>query len=200
LIRFYDPTKGMIRLGDGVTQVDLRCVPQSDLRRRIGVVTQQVQLFNSTVRNNLTLFDHTVQDEEIRFALEAVGLQNWLHDLPDGLDSHIAAHGSVSAGQAQLLAFGRVFLMNPQLIILDEASSRLDPATEQRIEQALDRLLANRTAVIVAHRLATVHRAHEIMILDQGRILEHDQRARLLADPTSHFSQLLRIGLAEAIA
>ncbi len=200
LMRFYDPTQGVVRLGDGVTQVDLRSITQSALHRRIGVVTQQVQLFNTTVRNNLTLFDLTVEDEQIRVALAAVGLQNWLDDLPDGLDTHIAAHGSLSAGQAQLLSFGRVFLMNPQLIILDEASSRLDPATEQRIEQALDRLLANRTAVIVAHRLATVHRAHEIMILDQGQIIEHDRRETLLADPTSHFSQLLRIGLAEAFA
>jgi ABC-type multidrug transport system fused ATPase/permease subunit len=199
-MRFYDPTEGRIRLGDGATQVDLRCVAQHDLHHRIGVVTQQVQLFNTTVRNNLTLFDPTVEDEQIRIALAAVGLQSWLDDLPDGLDTHIAAHGSLSAGQAQLLAFGRVFLMNPQLIILDEASSRLDPATEQRIEQALDRLLANRTVVIVAHRLATVHRAHEIMILDQGRIIEHGRRQTLLADPTSHFSQLLRLGLAEAFA
>ncbi len=200
LLRFYDPTKGAIRLGDGVTQIDLRELAQSDLRRQIGVVTQQVQLFNATVRQNLTLFDATIDDDKILAALRAVGLHSWLAELPHGLDTHLAADGSLSAGEAQLLAFTRVFLADPKLIILDEASSRLDPATEQLIEKALDKLLHKRTVVIVAHRLATVNRADEIMILSQGRIVEHDRREALLADPESHFSTLLRSGLEEAIA
>lgn len=200
LVRFYDPTGGAIRLGDGMTQVDLRKVAHRDLRRQIGVVTQQVQLFNATVRDNLTLFDPTIADQRIHAVLNEIGLQEWLAGLPQGLDSHLAADGTLSAGEAQLLAFSRVFLADPRLIILDEASSRLDPATEQRIENALDKVLANRTVIIVAHRLATVLRADEIMILSQGEIVEHDSRQRLLADPTSHFYGLLQTGLAEAFA
>ena len=127
-------------------------------------------------------------------------LDGWLAELPNGLDTHLSADGGLSAGQAQLLALTRVFLADPQLIILDEASSRLDPATEQLIEAALDKLLRNRTVVIVAHRLATVLRADEIMILSRGHIIEHDQREVLMANPESNFAQLLKTGLDEAIA
>lgn len=200
LIRFYDPTIGAIRLGDGTTQVDLRDVTQINLRQQIGVVTQQVQLFHASIRDNLTLFDDSISDERILRAIHEVGMTEWLNSLPEGLDSHLAADTGLSAGEAQLLAFTRVFLADPQLIILDEASSRLDPATERLIEKALDKLLHNRTVVIVAHRLATVQRAHEIMILGNGRILEHGRREALVTDTNSHFYQLLQTGLEEAFA
>jgi ATP-binding cassette subfamily B protein len=108
--------------------------------------------------------------------------------------------GGLSAGEAQLLAFARLFLKDPGLVILDEASSRLDPATEQLIERAVDRLLHNRTAMIIAHRLATIQRADEILILEQGRILEHGPRTALAADPQSRFFQLLQTGLEEVLA
>lgn len=199
LLRFYDPKSGAIKLGDGMTQVDLRDIPQHELRRYIGVVTQQVQLFHASIRDNLTLFDPSIQDEHILTALNEVGLGNWLTDQPQGLDTHLAADGGLSAGQAQLLAFTRVFLADPQLILLDEASSRLDPATEQLIETALDKLLHKRTVVIVAHRLATVQRADEIMILKRGKVIEHGKRVALQKNPDSHFAQLLQTGLEEAI-
>ena len=99
-----------------------------------------------------------------------------------------------------MLAFARVFLADPGLVILDEASSRLDPATEQLIERAVDKLLRGRTGVIIAHRLATVQRADEILILDEGRILERGPRAALAGDPNSHFAQLLKTGLEEVLA
>jgi ATP-binding cassette subfamily B protein len=105
----------------------------------------------------------------------------------------------LSAGEAQLLAFARVFLKDPGLVVLDEASSRLDPATEQLIERAVDRLLRGRTAIIVAHRLSTVQRADKILILDNGRILESGPRTDLVADPNSHFAGLLRTGLEEVL-
>ena len=121
--------------------------------------------------------------------------------LPNGLDTELAAGGSgLSAGEAQLLAFGRVFLQDPGLVILDEASSRLDPATERLIERAVDRLLAGRTGIVIAHRLATVRRADEIMILDRGRIAEHGPRELLANDPGSHFATLLRAGMEELLA
>ena len=111
-------------------------------------------------------------------------------------------HGGrgLSAGQAQLLAFTRVLLKNPSLVILDEASSRLDPVTEQLLERAIDRLLANRTAIIIAHRLDTIHRADEIMILDNGKASEYGERKQLAADPTSRFYQLLQTGMEEVLA
>jgi len=113
-----------------------------------------------------------------------------------------AGGGGLSAGQAQLLAFARVFLADPGLVVLDEASSRLDPATERLIERAIGRLLdpERRTGIIIAHRLATVHRADEILILEGGQILEHGERATLASDPGSRFYHLLQTGLEEVLA
>ena len=127
------------------------------LRGRVGMVTQDVQLFQATIRDNLTLFDPSIADARILAVLEELGLLPWFRSLPDGLDTMLAGGGGLSAGEAQLLAFTRVFLRDPGLVILDEASSRLDPATERLIERAIDRLLAERTGIIIAHRLATVH-------------------------------------------
>ena len=101
----------------------------------------------------------------------------------------------LSAGEAQLLAFGRVFLRDPGVVILDEASSRLDPATEQRIERAVDRLLVGRTAILVAHRLATLERADDVLVLDHGRVAEHGARVDLMADSSSHYAGLVELGL-----
>lgn len=197
LFRLYDPTAGVIRLGGtDITKANLY-----DLRRHVGIVTQDVQLFRATVRDNLTFFDRSIPDERILEAIEDLGLTDWVNSLPNGLDSEMRSGGSgLSAGEAQLLAFTRVFLKDPGLIILDEASSRLDPLTEQRIERAIDKLLHNRTAIIVAHRLATVQRADEIMIIEKGRILEHDKREALVNDEDSHFYHLLQVGLEEALA
>jgi len=196
LARLYDPKEGAILLGG----VDIRQVHLKELRRRVGVVTQDVQLFEATVRDNLTFFDTTISDDRIVRVLCELGLGQWYHSLPHGLDTELAADGGgLSAGEAQLLAFARVFLADPGLVIMDEASSRLDSATEALIERAIDKLLYNRTALIVAHRLATVHRADEIMIVENGCICEHGERARLAADPGSRFYGLLQTGLEEAL-
>ena len=138
LFRLYDPQQGVIRLGG----VDLREPPAAVLRARIGVVTQDVQLFHASVRDNVTFFDRSIADERIVALLDELGLGPWRRGLPDGLDTRLApGGGGLSAGEAQLLAFARVFLKDPGLVILDEASSRLDPATERLLERALDRLL-----------------------------------------------------------
>jgi ATP-binding cassette, subfamily B, bacterial len=197
LFRLYDPQAGTIALGD----VDLRRTPLAGLRRRVGVVTQEVQLFHATIRENLTLFDPAIPDERIHAAIDALGLRGWYDSLPEGLDTLLAAGGGgLSAGEAQLLAFTRIFLRDPGLVILDEASSRLDPATEQLIERAVRQLLRGRTGIIIAHRLHTVALADEILILEEGAAVEHGERARLLREPGSHFSRLLRTGLTEALA
>lgn len=195
LLRFYDPTAGVITLGGK----DLRHYTHHQLRHLIGIVTQQVHLFHASVRDNLTLFDPAVPDEKIITALQEIGLGEWLRGLPQGLDTHLAGDSGLSAGEAQLLAFTRVFLANPRLVLLDEASSRLDPATEQIMEQALHKLLANRTVIIVAHRLATVQRADEIMVLGHGRVLEHGGRVELAQNPQSHFYALLQTGMSEVM-
>jgi ABC-type multidrug transport system fused ATPase/permease subunit len=151
-----------------------------------------VRLFQATVRDNLTFFNAEITDSQILTALEDLGLLDWCQALPDGLDTVLASGGGLSAGQAQLLALVRAFLANPSLVILDEASSRLDPATERHLDQAIGRLLRGRTAMIIAHRLGTLRKVDEILVLEQGRILEHGSRTALAADPTSRFARLLR--------
>ncbi len=196
LFRFYDPQHGAIHL-DGT---DIRELPLRALRRRIGIVTQEVQLFHASVRDNLTLFDQQIPDARILEAIAELGLGSWLRALPAGIDTELApGGGGLSAGEAQLLAFTRVFLRDPAVIVLDEASSRLDPATEQLIGRATERLIHGRTAIIIAHRLATVERVDEILILENGRILEHGRRAALRADPDSRFAHLLRTGMEEVL-
>ncbi|MEK3723906.1 ABC transporter ATP-binding protein [Paenibacillus sp. FSL H8-0034] len=197
LLRFYDPRSGSIRL-EGV---DLRDATLQELRGRVGLVTQNIEIFQGTVRDNLTFFDEEIPDQTIIHVLEELGLQDWFHSLPSGLDSLLeSGGGGLSAGEAQLLSFARVFLSDPGLIILDEASSRLDPATEQHIEKAINRLLENRTCVVIAHRLATISRADYILVLDQGRIVEFGERSALAADSSSRYSQMLVVGMEEMLA
>ncbi len=191
LLRLYDVQRGQIRLGG----VNIAEVPLRDLPHHVGFVTQDVQLFQTSVRNNLTFFNGHISDHTILQTLEELGLMPWLEGLSAGLDTELGADsGGLSAGQAQLLAFARVFLKDPGLVVLDEASSRLDPLTEQLIERAVDRLLANRTGIIIAHRLKTVERADQILILEQGQAVEYGDRLSLLADPSSQFSHLLKVG------
>jgi len=164
-------------------------------------VTQDVQLFQATVRDNLTFFDAAISDERIQAVIAQLELADWYNSLPEGLDTKLETGGrGLSAGEAQLLAFTRVFLRDPGLVILDEASSRLDPATEQLIERAVEKLLQNRTAIIIAHRLGTVQRADEVMILQEGVVIEHGDRAQLAGDPASRFYGLLQTGLEEVLA
>ncbi|HEX2185889.1 MAG TPA: ABC transporter ATP-binding protein, partial [Chloroflexota bacterium] len=198
LLRLYEPQAGTIRLG-GRT---LRSVQQRELRRRVAAVTQDVQLFSATVRDNVTFFERSIPDERILAVLHDLGLGEWFRRLPHGLDTVIggdAAAGpagpmGLSAGEAQLLAFARVFLLDPGVVILDEASSRLDPATERLIERAVERLLRGRTAIVIAHRLGTIRRVDEILILEDGRVQEHGGRAALASDPASAFARLWRSG------
>jgi len=145
--------------------------------RTIGLIAQDVQLFQASVRDNLTLFDCGIPDERLLEAIEELELKDWYESLPEGLDTRLETSGQgFSAGEAQLLAFTRAFLRDPGLVILDEASSRLDPATEQRIERAVDKLLCDRTAI------------------------EHGEREWLAADPTSRFYSLLQTGMEEMLA
>ncbi|CAN5446111.1 ABC transporter ATP-binding protein [soil metagenome] len=209
LFRLYDSTTGSIHLGGAhhpgngqieMVDCDIRDVALTELRNHVGMVTQDVQLFRASVRDNLTFFDRTITDEKILAVIEELELGEWFNALPNGLDTELQTGGaSLSAGEAQLLAFTRVFLKNPGLVILDEASSRLDPATEQLIERAVDKLLQNRTGIIVAHRLSTVERADQIMIMESGKIIEAGSYRSLANDRGSRFASLLRTGLEEVL-
>ncbi len=196
LFRLYDPPHGEICLSD----VPIRAARLRELRHRVGMVTQDVQLFHATVRDNLTFFDRSVADEEILRVLRELELAPWYQALSAGLNTELEAGSGLSVGEAQLLAFARVFLKSPGLVILDEASAHLDPNTEQLIERAVSRLLCNRTGIIIAHRLTTVQRTDEIMILENGRIAEYGARVELMRDPASRFSHLLRAGMDEVLA
>jgi ABC-type multidrug transport system fused ATPase/permease subunit len=149
----------------------------------------------------VALFDRSVPDARVETVFDDLGLGHWLRRLPHGLDTLLGPAGrGVSAGEGQLIALARLFLKNPGLVVLDEASSRLDPITDRLLERAVTRLLEGRTGVIIAHRLATVERADKILILEDGRVVEFGQRAALDGDPGSRFASLKRAGMREALA
>ncbi len=192
LFRLYDADAGEVSV-DGV---DIATARMAEVRRRVAMVTQDVHLFHASLRDNMALFAKDVDDRAIVDVLEDLGLGEWFAGLADGLNSVLQSNGvGMSAGQQQLLAFGRVFLRDPGIVVLDEPSSRLDPATEQRVEAAVARLLTGRTGIVIAHRLETLRRVDDILILDEGRIAEWGARADLASDPTSRFAQLLRTGM-----
>lgn len=175
LARFYDPSGGAVRL-DGH---DLRGVTFASLRRQLGTVPQEPFLFAGTMRDNIAFARPDAPDDEVWQACEAVGLDTLVRRLPGGLDAPCHERGvTLSAGERQLLALARAFLARPRVLILDEATSNLDLATEAQVERALDTLLEGRTAILIAHRLATAMRADRIAVVHDGRIAElgsHDQ-------------------------
>ena len=191
LLRLVDPTAGAVRLGG----VDLRDVRLAGLRGRMGVVSQDVHLFSASIRDNLTLFDAGVDDGAVVDALRRLELLDWVEAMPDGLDTVLGpGGGGLSAGEAQLVALTRLFLRSPDFVLLDEASSRVDPVTEERVTRAVDHLFEGRTGFVIAHRLSTVERLDRILIVEAGRVAEYGPTADLRADPGSRFAQLLAAG------
>jgi ATP-binding cassette, subfamily B, bacterial len=179
LTRMYDVTSGAVRIGGA----DVRRLRLDALRQEVSVVTQDVQLFQGSIRDNLTLFDRDIPDERILDALASVGLVGWLERYPEGLDTTIqAAGGNLSAGEAQLLAIARILLRDPRLVILDEASSRLDAATERLLGRALEALFAGRTAIVIAHRMSTVAHLEKLMAVESGCVVAFGPRDEVLAD------------------
>lgn len=200
VLRLVAPTGGRVRLGG----LDLADIDEADLRRRVAAVPQDVQLFPGSVADNVTLFQ-PFDEDEVRAALEAVGLGPWLARQPEGLASTLGVQdggrGSVedaglSAGQAQLLALARGLLRRPDVVVLDEATSRVDPETQAAIEEATSRLVAGRTAIIIAHRLETLEVCDDIAVMADGRLVEFGPRAALAADPTGRYARLLATAAA----
>lgn len=184
--RFYDPTSGAVTL-DGV---DLRTLGSADLRRAIVMVTQEAYLFSGTVADNIALGKPDATLDEVRDAAMAVGAHAFIEALPDGYDTDVNKRGGrVSAGQRQLISFARAFLADPAVLILDEATASLDIPSERQIQAALGTLLADRTAIIIAHRLSTVAIADRVLVMEHGRIVEDDAPAALIAG-TGTFARL----------
>jgi ABC-type multidrug transport system, ATPase and permease components len=184
--RFYDPSEGRVAL-DGV---DLRDLHPKDLRRAIVMVTQEAYLFSGTVADNIALGKPDATLEEIIAAAEAVGADEFIRALPHGYETDVNKRGGrVSAGQRQLISFARAFLANPAVLILDEATSSLDIPSERLVQDALQTLLKDRTAVIIAHRLSTVAIADRVLVMEHGRIVEDGTPDELIAG-TGRFAQL----------
>ena len=184
--RFYDPSEGSVRL-DGV---DLRAMHPKDLRRAIVMVTQEAYLFSGTVADNIALGKPGASFAEIKAAADAVGASAFIEALPDGYNTDVNKRGGrVSAGQRQLISFARAFLANPAVLILDEATASLDIPSERQIQEALQTLLADRTAIIIAHRLSTVAIADRVLVMEHGQIIEDDAPAVLIAG-TGKFAKL----------
>lgn len=184
--RFYDPSRGAITL-DGV---DLRNLHPKDLRRAIVMVTQEAYLFSGTVADNIALGKPDASMDEIQAAARAVGADAFIQALPDGYNSDVNKRGGrVSAGQRQLISFARAFLADPAVLILDEATASLDMPSERLIQDALQTLLADRTAIIIAHRLSTVAIADRVLVMEHGEIIEDDTPAALISG-TGKFAQL----------
>ena len=176
--RYYDPTEGTVR----IDRHDLRDVTLASVRRQIGVVPQEPFLFAGSIRDNLTFAAPDADDDELWAAVDAVGLRDLVERQPEGLDQVIHERGSsLSSGERQLLALARAFLSQPRVLVLDEATSNLDLASETRIERALDAVLDGRTAIIIAHRLATAMRADRIAVIDDGGLVELGSHAELVA-------------------
>jgi ATP-binding cassette subfamily B multidrug efflux pump len=178
LCRFYDSLSGSVYI-DGH---DLKTVSLSSLRSQMGIVLQDSFLFNMTVRENIRYGRLSANDDEVISAAKAVGADDFIRRLPDGYDTMITEGSTnISVGQRQLISFARALIADPRILILDEATSSVDPYTELIIQNALQKLLENRTAIIIAHRLSTVRSADKIVVLNNGRIVEEGTLRQLLA-------------------
>jgi len=178
IARFYDPREGRVDYGD----VDLRDATLRSLRERIVVVPQEGFLFAGSVRDNIVVGKADATDEEVHDAIAALGLEDRFAALPEGLDTEVRERGTrLSAGERQLVSLVRAALADPSLLVLDEATSSLDPGTERTVERALGHLTEGRTVVVVAHRLSTAARADRIAVVDDGCIAELGTHDELIA-------------------
>ncbi|WP_264001955.1 ABC transporter ATP-binding protein [Mycolicibacterium gadium] len=189
IARFYDPSSGSVTL-DGV---DLRDLAQSELRRHVVMVTQENFMFEGTVADNIRFGRPDATDDEVVAAARAVGADRFIDALPEGYDTDVAKRGGrLSAGQRQLVAFARAFLADPAVLILDEATSSLDIPSERQVQRALETVLADRTALVIAHRLSTVQVADRVLVVEHGRIVEDGSPDELIGRTDGRYAALHR--------
>uniref|UniRef100_A0A5Q5BQ06 ABC transporter related protein n=2 Tax=unclassified Mycobacterium TaxID=2642494 RepID=A0A5Q5BQ06_MYCSS len=187
IARFYDPTSGAVTL-DGT---DLRRLSQSELRRHVVMLTQENFMFEGTVADNIRFGKPEATDDEVRAAAQAVGADRFIDLLPEGYDTDVAKRGGrLSAGQRQLVAFARAFLADPAVLILDEATSSLDIPSERMVQRALETVLSDRTALVIAHRLSTVAIADRVLVVEGGRIVEDGAPSELIGRDGGRYAAL----------
>ncbi|MEY2553381.1 MAG: ATP-binding cassette, subfamily bacterial, partial [Ilumatobacteraceae bacterium] len=178
LSRLYDPSAGRVTFDD----VDLRLASLHSLRERVVVVPQEGFLFSGTIRENIRIARPAASDAEVAAALQSIGVLDRFSEFPHGLDTEVRERGSrLSAGERQLVSLARAALVDPAVLVLDEATSNLDPGTEAVVESALEHLMSGRTTIVVAHRLSTVRRADRIAVIDHARLVELGTHEELIA-------------------
>jgi len=187
IARFYDPVEGVIEF-DGV---DIRQFALQSLRGRIGIVTQETILFNDTVRNNIAYGLANFPDDKIRDAARAANALSFIEAMPDGFESVIGDRGTkLSGGQRQRISIARALLKNPPIMIFDEATSALDSESEVLVQEAIERLMQNRTSLVIAHRLSTIRNADRIIVLEKGKIVQEGKHVELLKQKSGLYKRL----------
>ena len=196
IVRMYDVKKGVILLN----KKDIKSLNEQEFTDNIAYITQDVEIFKGTIRENITMFKNYIDDKQILDSIYSLGFGKWYESLKNGLETNLEMGAkSISVGEAQLIAFTRVFIKKPKLIILDEATSRIDVETEKLIENALNKILRDRTCIIIAHRLSTLNKADKIMILEKGCVIEFGERKNLLEDKNSTYYNLIEGGIDEVL-
>jgi putative ABC transport system ATP-binding protein len=178
LVRLLDPDRGVIAIGG----VDLRRVAQASLRSRVAFVPQEGFLFTGTIADNVRYGDTAATDDDVMASLRELELDDWVGSFPSGIDTSVGERGSsLSAGERQLVALARAWISNPDVLVLDEATSAVDPALDVRLRRAIDRLTSGRTSITIAHRLATAEGAEQVLVFDRGRLVEKGTHRELIA-------------------
>ena len=195
LNRFYEIQEGEISI-DGV---EIRDFKLSNLRKHIAVVQQEVHLFSSSIMENIVLFDENIKEESVIDAAKEIGIHNFIMSLPGGYNYIVGERGvTLSTGQRQLISFLRVYLRNPKILILDEATSSIDSYTEQILQNALQKISEGRTTIVIAHRLSTIVNSDKILLLENGKVLEEGSHSKLMNE-NGEYAQMYNTQISDKL-